>query len=276
MKPDEFVPYLTKIQNKYAAKVKEIEVRKEALKQQYESNTNNSKKETKTKNIDTKLEAINKKEEQSAKYYYDEIVRAEQKFETYKKICLENIDKIRDKYNTERELLENKKESVDNDFDETNDKVLNKLKLELENYKNDKIDAEATMESLRIQEVNRQKQRLKDEQDEARLLEIARLRKERVEEEERATELFYQRCDESDRKEEEEYKKYHEEREKEKEERLQIVIQENIKLYNMKLELQKKWNKKQEKTYRKLSKDKRLDFLTKEIDEVLRLLTIMS
>jgi hypothetical protein len=191
-------------------------------------------------------------------------------------MCLDNIEKIRDKYNSERELLETKKESVDNEFDETNDKVLNKLKLELQNLKDDKIDAETTMESLRVQEVNRQKQRLKDEQDEARLLEVAKLRKERAEAEERATEIFYQRCDESDRKEEEAFKIYEAERAKERDERLKIVIEENKKLYSMRQELEKKWNKKQEKTYRKLTKEKRIDFLTKDINEVLRLLTIMS
>jgi hypothetical protein len=287
MKPDEFVPYLTKVQNRYAAKVKEIEVRREALKQQFESNTSSSKKEIKSKNIDSRIEGINKREEQSTKYYYDEIERAEAKYresveilerklKDYKKMCNDNIERIRDKYTIEKDLLENKKESVDSDFDETNDKVLNKLKLELQNLKDDKIDAEATMESLRVQEVNRQKQRLKDEQDEARLLEVARLRKERAEAEERATEIFYQRCDESDRKEEEAFKIYEAERAKEREERLLEVQQLNVRLHKMKLELEKKWNKKQEKTYRKLTKDKRIDFLTKDIDEILRLLTIMS
>lgn len=276
MKPDEFVPYLTKAQNKYRDKLREIEIRKESLKQQFESDTNNIRKEGKTKNIDTKLEAINKKEEHSTKYYYDEITRAEQKFEDYKKMCLDNIEKIRDKYNNERDILENKKEIVDNLFDESNDKILNKLKLELEHLKNDKENAEATMKSLEVQEVNRQKTRLREEQEDARQAEIAKLLRERAIAEERAIKTFYDRCDETEKKNEEEYKRYEEQVKKEKEDRLQEVIKENIQLHKMKEQLEKEWNKKQEKTYRSLSKIKRIEFLSKDIKEVLRLLTVMS
>jgi hypothetical protein len=276
MKPDEFVPYLTKAQNKYRDKLREIEIRKESLKQQFESDTNNLKKDSKTKNIDTKLDAINKKEEQSAKYYYDEIKRAEQKFEDYKKLCLDNIEKIRDKYTNERDILENKKEIVDNPFDESNDKLLNKLKLELEHLKNDKEDAEATMKSLEVQEINRAKTRLREEQEDARQAEIARLLRERAIAEQRAYDTFYDRCDEEEKKREIEYNAYQEQVKKEKEEKLQEVIQENIKLHKMRLELEKEWNKKQEKTYLGLSKLKRIEFLSKDIKEVLRLLTVMS
>jgi hypothetical protein len=287
MKPDEFVPYLTKAQNKYRDKLKEIEIRRESLKQQFDSDTNNSKKDSKTKNIDTKLDAINKREEQSSKYYYDEIERAETKYresvdilerklKDYKKICNDHIERLRDKYNNERDILENKKEIVDNPFDESNDKLLNKLKLELEHLKNDKEDAEATMKSLEVQEVNRAKTRLREEQEDARQAEIARLLRERAIAEQRAYETFYDRCDEEEKKREIEYNAYQEQVKKEKEEKLQEVIQENIKLHKMKLELEKKWNKKQEKTYRSLSKLKRIEFLSKDIDEVLRLLTVMS
>ncbi len=272
MKPEDFLPFLTKAQKKYQDKLKEVEIRKEALEQQFESNTSNKKKNDKISGLESKLEEISKQEEQSISYYRDEIQKAEQKFEAYKKYCMDHIERLKDKYDIKRNTLEIKKEFTNNSFDEQNDRVLNKLKLELKKIEDEKNDANATYESLVIKEHNWKLKMIKDKEAEAKLLETAIIMKQTAQLEEKNNIIFYQRLDESDKKDEKQYQKYLEEKKEEKEQIERNVILINKQLYNLRIQLSEKWNKKQETKWKTLSRDIRITYLDKSIEEILLLL----
>ena len=135
-----------------------------------------------------------------------------------------------------------------------------------------KDDAQAIYQSLIVKDQKKKENDRIEKEREAREVERARLLKETAEIEARNMSIFYQRLDETDERDAKEYEKYEEERKREKKEKENMVIQENIKLYNLRLELSKVWTKEQENKYYKLSRDKRIGFLGKTVEEILTLL----
>jgi hypothetical protein len=207
MKPEEFLPLFSKQQEKLAKLKLDYDVRLTALKEKFTSTTNYKKNVDKNINVDFKLEQLTKEKDKTISYYEDTLKNAERKFEEVRDYCRKQIELVNDKYNIKASSLENKKDKND-DFDEENDLVLNKKKLEISAQEDIVADYKATYERLIIESENRAKREAKEQ-------ELFQKQQERVEEtrqrqiaEEAAREEYYRKCDKEQELEEKTYDRY--------------------------------------------------------------------
>ena len=123
-------------------KKEEIEQRKQYLINKNASSATTLKKEYRNSTIENKLDQIDQEEEQTIKYFRDEIAKAEDRYESeisraeeklrvYKAHCLDSINKTKDKNEIKRNALELKKGNTATEFDDSSDQQIIKLNVEL-------------------------------------------------------------------------------------------------------------------------------------------------
>jgi hypothetical protein len=277
MTPDQYTPLYAKVKKEYALKLQEVEVRRELLKQQQQSSANVNAKEYKSSSIEHKLNQLDQEEAQTIKYFRDEIVKAEEKYtveiakaedklKNYKIYCMDNIERIKDKNQIKRSALELKKNSTEVEFDESDDKILTRLKLELANLKEASDRADVNMANYEAVEVKRKKAEQLDRQflEHIEKVRADALAKDKKEQED--AKRYNQVLEEAEA---EDAKRYAADQEKRRAERQEQITEENRALYKQRTELQKVWSDKQHKKYYKISRDERLGFLNLSIDSVL-------
>ena len=254
MKPDEFFPLLSKQQEKLAKLKLEYEVRLTALKEKFCSTTNYKKNVDKNNSVDFKLEHLTKDKDKTVSYYEDTLRNAERKFEEVRDYCRKQIELVNDKYNIKVSALENKKDKQDG-FDEENDLILNKKKLEISAQEDTVADYKATYERLIIESDNRAKR-------EAKELELFQKQQERTEEirqrqiaEQSAREEYDRKCDKEQEQEEKTFEKY-----------------SNL-LSSHKRELDKQLSPRLYNNYMKLPQEKRILLLDKPLDYIIEYLS---
>jgi hypothetical protein len=207
MKPEEFLPLFSKQQEKLAKLKLDYEVRLTALKEKFCSTTNYKKNIDKNSSVGFKLEHLTKEKDVSISYYESEIEKAERKFEEYRNYCRKQMETIKDKYDIKVSSLENKKDKQD-DFDEENDLVLNKKKLEISAQEDIVTDYKATYQRLIIESENRAKQEAKEQEYFLKQQQRVEETRQRQIAEEKAREEYINKCDKEQEQEEITFEKY--------------------------------------------------------------------
>lgn len=277
MTPDQYTPLYAKVKKEYALKLQEVEVRRELLKQLHQSSGNVNAKEYKSSSIDNKLNQLDQEEAQSIKYFRDEIAKAEEKcaaeitkaedkLRNYKIYCNDNIERIKDKNEIKRNALELKKNSTEVEFDESDDKILTRLKLELANLKEAADRADIKMAEYESQDrINK----LAIQRDKALLEHLEKTRTDALAKaaaEEAEQRRYNKIVEEEDKRDAQRYAVEVEDRRQKREAE---AVEENRRLHAQKVELEKVWNAKQEKKFKKLSKDDKRGFLNLSIEAIL-------
>jgi hypothetical protein len=254
MKPDEFLPSLAKQQEKLAKLKLEYEVRLTALKEKYSSTTNYKKNVDRNSNVDFKLEQLNKEKDKTVSYYEDTLKNAERKFEEVRDYCRKQIELINDKYDIKVAALESKKDKQDG-FDEENDLILNKKKLEISAQEDTVADYKVTYERLIIESENRAKQEAKEQDYFLRQQQRIEETRQRQIAEQAAREEYDRKCDKEQEQEEQKYERY-------------ILL-----LSNHKKQLDKQLPAKLFNRYLSLNQDDRVLLLDKSLDSVIEYLS---
>ena len=302
MTPDEYSPLYFKAKKQYTQKCEEVKLRQELLKQQHESNMQSSKKDYKLEELDNRLKKLEDEEDCAINYYKKEIEKAEERCETnirncdtdivkaeeklreyiiskkneisnveeklrsYKTSCMDNIERLKEKYDIKKNALELKKNVSNIPFDESNDMVLNKLKLELENLKGVSDRADINMATYEAQDRHN---RIALQLDREFLQQQEQIRKDALKKDAKEQEelkLYNKIVEEAEKRDALQYAAAAKDRMLE---RQAEAVQENIKMYALKKELEKVWTPKQEQKYKKLSRDERLGFIDLELQAVL-------
>lgn len=253
MKPEEFLPLLSREQEKLDKLKLDYNVRLNALEKKFCSNTNYKKNDDKYNTLDSKIEQLSKEKDKTISYYEDTLKNAERKYDEVRNYCMKQMELVRDKYDIKVTSLENKKEKQDN-FDEENDLVLNKKKLEISSQENSVADYKAKYKQLLAESENRiKREAVEKEYIERKEQKIAEERK-RQQAEQLAIEQFYIKAD----KEQEEL-----------EELEKRVEKYSLQLSKHKKELDKQLPCKLYNKYIKLSENDKIILLDKSLDYII-------